>query len=182
MNWYYRNKTKFGLVTTFQIVIIGVYSAMVFALQVVLAAVPNVELVTLMLTLAAVVFPWYTAGIISLTFSGLEVLMYGVGQWIILYVVVWNWLVLVVIAFKKIIRRHWWIVIFIDGFFGLTFGMFDSIIFYLINGLNFPATFLYWTKGIVFDVIHGIANATIAALLFKILYNTWEDKFKKFIT
>jgi hypothetical protein len=182
MNWFYLNRTKRGLMTTFQIVIIAVYTAMTFALQVVLAPIPNVELVTLMLSLAAMMFPWPSAVLISLSFSGIEVLFYGVGQWVILYLFVWNWLVFIILIFKKIIKKHWWVIIIIDGLFGITFGMYDSTIFYLINGFNFAASIVYWTKGIVFDVIHCISNATVAALLYKVLYNTWQKNFSKYIS
>jgi hypothetical protein len=176
-----KTKTKKELITTFQVVIIAIYSALTFALQVALAGLPNIELVTLMLTLAAVVFPWWMSFMISITFSMLEILIFGTGQWIVLYLVVWNVLVLITFLFKKFIKRFWWIVIIIDGLFGFTFGMYDSGVFYLMNGFNFPATIVYYTKGVVFDLIHGVSNTAVAAILFRPFYNLLTKRFAKFI-
>jgi hypothetical protein len=59
--------------------------------------------------------------------------------------------------------------------------MYDSGVFYLMNGFNFPATIVYYTKGVVFDLIHGVSNTAVAAILFKPFYNLLTKHFAKFI-
>lgn len=175
------NVTNVKMSKTFQITLTAVYAAMVFALQVVLGPIPNVELVTFMISFAAIVFPWRMSVSITLCFSVLEVLFYGYGQWVLLYLLIWPTLCIVTLLCKKAILKHWWIFIIINALFGFLFGTVDATLFYLVTGFNFPATIAYWLRGFVFDGIHGISNTAIATLLYLPVYNIWNTNFKRFI-
>lgn len=139
----------------------GLFAAILFALQVALAFLPNVELVSLLVMLYARhlgrrVFP------ILFAFAVLEGLLYGFGIWWISYLYVWP-----ILAWLSILLKKTQAPVFSYGilscFFGFGFGLLCSIP-YMAGGLG--AAFAWWIAGIPFDLIHGISNLILALALF----------------
>ena len=54
---------------------------------------------------------------------------------------------------------------FLAGAFGLTFGMYFAIVEAMLYGLNYG--FVYYIRGIPFDIIHGASNFIVVLMLFK---------------
>ncbi|WP_338972492.1 cob(I)yrinic acid a,c-diamide adenosyltransferase [Spiroplasma endosymbiont of Panorpa germanica] len=168
----------------FKIAIIPVYAAMVVGAKEALALVPNIELVSFLLSFAALVFPLTMVfGIITVfTFIEVFIYSYGVAQWMLLYLVAWPILVLITVLFRPLIKRHWWIFVIINGLFGLSFGLIDATLNYFVwFNFDFPVTIAYYLRGVTFDVIHGVGNFMIAIILYHPVMALWNSHLKKYL-
>ncbi|HKL80544.1 MAG TPA: hypothetical protein VJ888_08935 [Mobilitalea sp.] len=148
------------------IVVIGMLGALLITLQVALAFMPNVELVSIVIILCTLIYGWKTLYIIY-TFVITEGFIYGFGLWWINYLYVWTVLFLIAYVFRKQRAAFFWAIL--SGLFGLSFGALCSVAYLFMGG---PATMLaYWVSGIPFDITHGISSFAIALILFHPLYN-----------
>jgi energy-coupling factor transport system substrate-specific component len=147
--------------------------ALLLSVQVGLAFLPNVELVSLFIIVYTIVFRKKALYIISI-FILLEGILYGFGLWWLNYLYVWFVLYLITMIFRKEHSSFLWAMI--SGVYGLFFGALCAILYFFIGSYNgslysgFQSAFAYWISGIPFDLTHGIANFLIALILFKPLY------------
>ncbi len=139
----------------------GVLGALTFALKFAMAGLPNIEPVSLLVMLYAVVFGWKALYPVYL-YVLLEVLVYGLGTWNICYLYVWPILAVAAIFLRKMEGKLSWALL--SGVFGLAFGALCGIVDVFIGGFAFAAA--KWVSGIPFDLIHCAANFVIALLLF----------------
>jgi energy-coupling factor transport system substrate-specific component len=164
-----------------RIVLISALAAAIFAAQVGLAFIPNVELVTLLFLLVALYLPIWDALAVSMVFVILEALIWGLGDWVIGYLWIWPLWMLIVILFKRIngAKPDRWAML--GGLFGLLFGFLFSLQHALIYGVSLGIA--YWIQGISFDIVHGISNYILILLClapmhraFSTLMRRWEGK------
>ena len=104
--------------------------ALLLVVQVVLAPLPNVELVSLLVLLYTLEFPRQTPGAIGV-FVVLEGLVYGFGLWWVMYLYLWPLLALVVWLLRKNTSVLLWAVVLFR--MGICFGMFCAI-HYALDG------------------------------------------------
>lgn len=147
------------------IVVIGMMSSVLLAVQFALSFLPNVELVSLLIILYTLIFGKKTLYIVYV-FVILEGLVYGIGLWWFNYLYVWAILFIITLLMKKIHSQLIWAVI--SGIYGLSFGALCSIPYFITGGI--PSGAAYWIAGIPFDILHGISNFAIAFALFDPLY------------
>ena len=132
-----------------------------FALQLALAGLPNIELVTLFVILLTTVYGVKTLIPIYI-FVVLEGLYWGFNDWWIGYLYVWTILFGIVMLLKKYSHVALWAVV--AGAFGLSFGTLFAPIRLVIGG---PGYALGWiVSGLPYDIVHCIGNAASTALLF----------------
>ncbi|MGL5268258.1 MAG: hypothetical protein ACRC8P_00590 [Spiroplasma sp.] len=162
-----------------RLIIIALYSALVFALKEALAILPNIEIVTFLLSFAALIFPLSMSISIPFIFNLCEILLRGIATWVILYLIVWPLLVLIIWAFKKLIKKYWWLFIIINSLWGFSFGTLDAFINLFLYGKS--AFFLYWINGLAFDAVHGVSNIIVATILYKPVLHLWELRLKYYI-
>ena len=143
------------------IVIIGMMSAILVAVQVTLGFLPNVELVSLLIILYTCIFRWKCLYIIYV-FVMVEGMIYGIGLWWFNYLYVWTVLFLIAMIFRTKRDPLFWAII--SGSFGLGFGTLCSIPYFITGWI--ATGFAYWVSGIPFDITHGISNFAIALVLF----------------
>ena len=137
-------------------------TALVFGLQVALAAIPNGETVTLFLILFTLYFRWRTLYIIY-AFAILEGLTYGFSVWWIVYLYIWTMLwALVMLLGRR--RRPAWFWAVVAACYGLAFGALCSPPDFLIGGA--ALAFAKWVSGIPFDLAHCVFNFVIVLTLF----------------
>lgn len=150
------------------IVIIGMMSAIMVALQVAvgLLPLPNIELVSLLTIVFTLIYGYKTLYIIYI-FVLLEGFIYGFHVWWINYLYVWTVLFLITKLFQKKRSSIFWAVL--SGAFGLGFGALCSIPYFLTGGI--PTGMAYWVSGIPFDIIHSISNFFVAFILFHPIYH-----------
>lgn len=151
------------------IALMGVLGALLILVQVGLAVLPNIELISLLVILYTLVFG-KSAFIPVLLFTLVEGLIYGFGLWWLNYLYIWPLLVLIALLFKTQRSPIFWAIV--SAAYGLCFGALCAIPYLFIGGL--PSAFAYWVQGIPFDLLHCIGNGLAALLLFKPLLKLFE--------
>ncbi len=150
---------------TYELILMGMLTGILFMGQVILAFLPNVEIVTFLILLYALVFG-RKVFIMIYTFVLLEGIFYGFGLWWINYLYIWSILAVVVLLLKRQRSPVFWSLV--TGFFGLCFGALCALPYFFIGGP--AAVFSYWITGIPYDIPHCIGNAVLCLLLFKPAY------------
>ena len=145
-----------------EIVLFGMLGALTFALQVVMAPLPNIEPVSLLTMLFAVTFGWKSLYCVY-TFVAMEILFHGIGLWNINYLYIWTVLAIAAIMLRKMDSVFGWALL--SGVFGLCFGALCGIVDIFIGGFGYAAA--KWVSGIPFDLLHCGGNFAIALILWK---------------
>lgn len=138
---------------------IAIMAALLEAVKTALAALPNIELVTLLIilfTLTAGRKAFYAV----LIFIGLECCLWGVQLWTVMYLFVWPVLVLLVLLFRG---RSTVFFCVLAGVFGLCFGALCSIIYLFAGGVHMAIA--WWITGIPWDMVHGLSNFLLCLAL-----------------
>lgn len=156
------------------VLLIGMMSAILLALQVMLSFIPNIELVSVLIIAFTLTFGYKTLFIIYV-FAILEGFIYGFGIWSISYLYIWTILFVVVTLLKRYHSPLTWAAV--SGLYGLSFGALTALTTLVISG---PASALaYWVAGIPFDLIHGMSNFIIALVLIKPLHRILEKLYHR---
>ena len=151
-------------------VLFGMLGALMFALQVVMAPLPNIEPVSLLTMLFAVTFGWKSLYCVY-TFVAMEILFHGIGLWNINYLYIWTILAFAAIMLRKMDSVFGWALL--GGVFGLFFGALCGIVDVFIGGFGYAAA--KWVSGIPFDLLHCGGNFAIALILWKPLRNLLDQ-------
>lgn len=147
------------------IALVGVMIATLEVVKQVLAFLPNVEMVTLLVVLYALVFGKRIYYAIP-AFVLIEGCLYGFGIWWVMYLYVWPLLAFVARLCRKQDSPWFWAIF--TGGFGLMFGALCAIPYLFIDGWH--AALVWWVAGIPYDILHGISNAVLSLVLFRPLY------------
>ena len=156
-------QTKLSLGET---VLYGMLGALTFALQVAMAPLPNIEPVSLLVMLFAVIFGWKSLYCVY-TFVVMEILFHGIGLWNINYLYIWTILAVAAILLRKMEDAFSWALL--SGIYGLAFGALCGIVDLFIGGFGYAAA--KWVSGIPFDLLHCGGNIAITLVLWKPLRN-----------
>ena len=98
-----------------EIALFGMLGALTFGMKVAMAGLPNIEPVSLMVMLFAVVFGWKCLYPIYL-YVTMEILLYGINLWNINYLYIWLILAAAAIAMRQLKNPIWWALL--SGLFG----------------------------------------------------------------
>ena len=137
---------------------------------------PNIEPVSLMVMLFAVVFgkkciyPLYL-------YVLMEILFYGLGIWNINYLYIWAILAIAAYCLRKTTGTLPWAIL--SGSFGLLFGLLCAPVDIAIGGIGYAIT--KWASGIPFDLAHCAGNFAIALLLFAPLRKLLQTNYEKML-
>lgn len=157
-----------------QIALFGILGAMTFGAKVVMAGLPNIEPVSLLIMAYAAVFgrkslyPVYV-------YVAMEILLYGLGTWNIMYLYIWAVLALLAWLMRK--QEHPLMWALLSGGFGLAFGLLCAPVDVFIGGFGYAAA--KWASGIPFDLAHCAGNFVIALLLFNPLRALLQKLYSK---
>lgn len=143
------------------LVLFGLLTAVLVAVQVGLAFLPNIELVTPLLILYTL-FLGKKVFIPLYAFVLLEGIIWGFGMWWISYLYVWAVLVIIVLLLKKLDSALLFAVA--AAIFGLLFGTMTSLPYLFIGG--WPMFLSTVTAGLTFDFIHCAGNFAGTLLLY----------------
>ena len=162
------------ILTIREIVLFGVLGALTFALQVVMGPLPNIEPVSLLVMLFAVIFGW--KGLFPVyIFVAMEILFYGLGVWNVYYLYVWLVLALAAMSMRSMTHPLGWAIL--SAAFGLLFGALCGIVDIFIGGFGYAIA--KWVDGISFDLLHCGGNFVIALLLFAPLRKLLEKLYRQ---
>lgn len=151
-------------ISTRKLVALALIAAAMVIGQVVIAVLPNIEVVSLIVILTtlrfrrAALFPIYV-------FVLLEGLIWGFSIWWVSYLYVWTVLWAVVMLFKN--EDSPFLFALIAALFGLMFGALTTIP-YLFGGIGMAIT--VFVSGVSFDLVHCVANFVVVLVLFKPLW------------
>ena len=147
--------------TVREITLFGILGALTFAAKYVMAFLPNIEPVSLMVMLFAVIFGKKSLYPIFIYIT-MEILFYGLGIWNIMYVYIWPLLGFLAYCFRDMQPTLGWAML--SGIFGLMFGALCVPVDLAVGGFSYALS--KWISGIPFDIAHCIGNFTMALLLF----------------
>lgn len=136
------------------------------ALKIAMAALPNIEPVTLLIIIFVGVFG-RRAFFPVFVYIFLEGIIFGFGIWWVSYLYIWPLLVAVSLLLVRFKSPILWAIV--AGLFGLLFGALCAIPYFVTGGIS--AAFAYWVAGLYFDLIHGASNFVLVLLLYKPLSN-----------
>ena len=157
-----------------EIALFGVLGALTFALQVVMAPLPNIEPVSLLVMIFAAVFGWKCLYPVYI-FVTMEILFYGISVWNLYYLYVWTVLALGAILMRRQKQTLAWAML--SGVFGLFFGALCGIVDIFIGGFAYAGA--KWVSGIPFDLLHCGGNFFIALIMFSPLRNLMEKLYNR---
>ena len=155
-------------------VLFAILGALTFAAKYVMSFLPNIEPVSLMVMLFAVVFGWKWVYPVYL-YVVMEILFYGISLWNINYLYIWAVLAVAAICLRKMQSPLAWAML--SGVFGLMFGALCGIVDILIGGFGYAVS--KWVSGIPFDIMHCAGNFVMALLLFGPLRKLLESQYEK---
>ena len=145
----------------YDLVIQALLGAILLAVQVALAPLPNIELVSLLCLVYTLVYG--KKALLSIyTFVLLEGLVYGFGLWWVMYLYVWAILWGIVMLLRRNRSVILWCLVL--GLYGLFFGALCAIPYLFAGGVG--AALSWWISGIPWDLAHCAGNFVIALALF----------------
>lgn len=146
----------------FEMLTLTVLGVLMYVSQVIMASLPNIEIVSFLIILTARKFG--AKSLLSVyIFVGLEILTYGLSQWVISYLYVWAILALTVCLLRKIESRI--LFTLVSGIFGFLFGVFCSVPSFVMGGFEYGVSWII--SGIPYDFLHGFGNILLTFLLYK---------------
>jgi energy-coupling factor transport system substrate-specific component len=160
-----------------RIVLLAFLAAGALVLQVSLSMLPNVELVSLWFLMLSLHLSFRESFLVVILFTLLQALVWGVGDWVLGYLWVWSaWMILVKLL-APMIRASAFGWALLGGAFGMIFGL----LFALQHALLYGATmgYLYWLRGISFDIVHAFSNYSLILILYTPLSRVMQQLFRK---
>lgn len=139
----------------------AIFGALLFAVQIAMAGLPNIELVTTLLLVFACVYRWYTAFSL-LVFVLAEGLYFGFGFWWFTYLYLWWIPVLAAIALCRF--RNPILFAVVAALFGFCYGALGALPNLILFGAE--SAFAYVINGLPFDILHGVGNFVLTAVAF----------------
>ena len=159
-----------------EITLFGMLAAVTFGAKWVMAALPNIEPVSLMVMIFGAVFGWKALFPVAV-YVAAEILFYGLGPWNINYLYIWAILAMAAYSLRNMRSALGWAMV--SGIFGLFFGVLCGIVDVFIGGFQYAVT--KWISGIPFDISHCIGNFFIALVMFNPLRKLLEQQYEKMI-
>ncbi len=154
-------KSRTHLLKLVELIILIFMGALMYVSQVIMAPLPNIELVSFLTIIVARRFSFKS--LISVyVFAFLEIMTYGIAIWNVMYLYVWTILALIVILFRKIDNVILYTVI--SGIFGIAFGTLCSVPYFVTGGVSMGVAWII--SGFSFDITHCIGNIVLTAILY----------------
>lgn len=158
-----------------EIVVGGMLLACLVVTKEAMAALPNIEPVSLQIMLYTLLFPRLIIPVIS-GYILIQGLLYGFGVWWVGYLYVWFVLAGVVYLLRKNQSVVMWAAI--NGIFGVLFGALFAVSYAVMGGIG--AGIAWWISGIPFDLLHCAGNFVLTLLLFRPLFKLLQSCKQRF--
>lgn len=149
-------------------ILISFLSSGLFVAQIALAPLPNVQIVSLLFIIYAFILPLPTLVLVSVLFSLLQMLFWGMGDWVVGYLWIWPVWVMLIYIFKRYNddnAQRWAL---LNAVWGIIFGFLFAVHHGFLYG--FQTLLIYYLRGISFDIIHTVSNYILTFFMFTPLY------------
>ena len=158
------NKKIKNMISARSVALVGLMTASMTCGKLALSFLPNIEVVTLLCALYGYVFGVYGV-VASFLFVLIEPLMYGIGSWIVTYIIYWPTVAAIFMLFKKKNINNRIIFTLTAAALTFAFGIISSVVdSAFLLGINeyYPKNLLiYYIRGIVFYTVHLVSNVVI---------------------
>lgn len=145
-----------------EITLFAILGAVLFALKMAMAGLPNIEPVSLLIMVYAVVFGPKALWAVCI-YVLLECFTWGFNTWTVSYLYTWPILFLLVRLLRNMESPLNWAIL--SGAFGLCFGLLCAPICLFFGGWAYAVS--WWVSGIPYDLLHCAGNFVIALCLFR---------------
>lgn len=171
--------------STKDIIIIALFAAILTAGKLALMAVPNVEIVTLLIMLYAVTFGLKISLPTTIIFCLMEAMIFGFNTWLITYFIYWPLLAVATFLASKIKNQRNILYAIFGGLFTILFGVISSAIDAIISSnvakINFFVMFsIVYTRGVAYYLTHLVSNIIFITVAFPILKPLFIDANKRY--
>ena len=167
-----KNNTKAKDVAT-----VGMMIAVIEACKFAFAQLPNIELTSFFIIMFTLFFGKKTLFAIPAMII-IEALFYGFEiMWVVAYCYIWPLLFVLTVLLGRF--KSAFSMAMLSGIFGFVFGFLCSFPYLFVSTATNPTAGLasaiaYWIAGIPFDIIHGISNFVIMAVLYVPISKVFE--------
>ena len=157
---------------TKDIVLTALAAALLSAGKQALAAIPNIEVVTLLIMLYAACFKPQIAFVATGVFIVIECFIWGIQTWVIAYFIHWNFVAFATFLLARIFKvknRFIYLAftILVTAAFGVLTTAIDALFAVGNSGLKFGYAFsIIYMRGIYFYIAHVVGNAAFNITLF----------------
>ncbi len=152
------------------VVYVACLSALLTVSKLALSFVPNVELVTALIVCYGSALGLAYAFPASVCFCLVEMAIYGVGSWNILYFVYWP--LLAAISSLTLKGNRLWLALIIGAVGSVLFGVLSACADTIVVAANLAGNMLgkyftaYYIRGLYFDIVHTASSILTIALLY----------------
>ena len=155
-----------------KVALVGIMAATVECGKLALSALPNIEVVTLLLALYSYVFGWMGIAA-ALVFVCIEPLIYGFGSWTLSYLVYWPLLSFVFLILGRLKIKNRFVLCAIALVMTLFFGVLTSLVDVGLFSGSFDNFFyrfgIYYLRGLPFYFLQLGCNLALFLSLFSFL-------------
>ena len=155
---------------TKDIVLIGLLAALLKSSQMILSFLPNIEIVSLLILIFAIRLGAKRTVYITVLFSILNIMLWGLNLATIGYFFVWSGYGVVCSIFKKFLNTEIKVALFLASFGSIFGGLFALL--YLPMGYSYALS--YWINGFIFDIVHAVSNFIVGLWVFKPILNGFD--------
>ena len=159
------------------VAIVGISAAAIECGKLALAALPNIEVVSLLVATFSYVFG-PLGFLATVIFVSIEPMIYGFGSWVISYIVYWPTLSLGFVLLRRLRVKNRFLVsgiaVLMTFFFGVLSSLIDVGLFSGFFENFFTRFYIYYARGIIFYSLQIACNATLFPLLFPFLTKKLE--------
>lgn len=149
--------------------LVGIMAAILECAKLALAALPNIEAVSLLIALFSYVFGW-TGLLASIVFVCIEPLVWGMGTWFVSYLIYWPALSLVFLFLGKARMKNRYLHSLVITLLTFLFGILTSFVDVGLFSGSFENIFyrfgIYYLRGVGFYIVHIVSNALVFLLVF----------------
>ena len=150
-----------------QIAFIGVYVAIIIAFQTLLSSINGLELTTLLITTAALLLPLSTSLTIVVVYCLIQGILYGFGDWLVVYIIYWTLVDLVSYFLRSFLRKYLILNSILNGAYGFLLGIFFFFKTLILYDLS--SAISYYLTGLSGDIFHTIINILVTLILYPVI-------------
>lgn len=144
----------------------ALYVAIIVALQTLLSSVNGLEFTTFLMCAASIFLPINYSLFISSSYCIIEGALFGFGDWVIVYLIYWSFVIITTYCLKTICLKSTIFTSLIIGIHSFLLGIFFAFEMLFLFGIE--SAYSYYMVGVPGDLIHLVISFIISLLLFPV--------------